>query len=89
MVNGLDTRCQRLQRGECLAKLAVDMQSACAGGLRARDDFYEGAFAAAVFTEQVVNLARVDVQRNALERMHARKTLVHALHLQKSRRGRW
>ncbi|MNU01267.1 hypothetical protein D3C72_2446110 [compost metagenome] len=58
--------------------MAADDQRAGIRRLRAGDDLDQRALAAAVFAQQVINLARHDRERDALQGVHAAETFVDA-----------
>ena len=66
--------------------LALDDDRALVRRVDAGDDLHQRALAGAVFADQGQTFARANVEVDLLERLHARKALADAGHLQKNRR---
>ena len=69
------------ERRAWLAKLdrvAVEEHAARVGTVHAGDDLDEGRFAGAVLAHQGVDLARLQVERDVIERSNARERLADA-----------
>ena len=54
----------------CATRFAVDFDRAAIRLMRAGDDFDERGFARAIFAEQRVDFARLQIERHALQRAH-------------------
>ncbi len=62
--------------------LAIDRNFAGVGALRAGQDLHERRFAGAVFADQCVHFAGLQVERNVFERANTGKRLPDAAHLE-------
>ena len=89
LVDRLDAGSQRLDGGERRMRLAFETDAAFIRRLRTRDDLDERALAAAVLAQQVIDLAALDDDIDAAQRVHAAEPLVDARQLQKRRRIRF
>ena len=81
LVNQRDACGQRILRPFNVKRLAVDQDLAAGGGIGARKDFHQRAFACAVFTHQRVDLTGKDRQIHTLERVETAKRFGNAAHL--------
>ena len=83
LVNDLDALTDGVDRMEVLVVLAVDGDRARIARIDAGDDLDQRGFAAAVFADQAVDLARLDAQIDVLQRVHAGKGFVDTGETQK------
>ena len=68
---------ERFERREPRVAHAFDHEFAFIRRLRARDDLDERALAAAVLAEQVIDLAALEREAHAAQRVHAGEALVN------------
>ena len=85
LIDGFDAGGQRLDGGKARIRAPGDDDLSFIRRLRAGDDLDQGAFAAAVFSDQMVNLTAFDRQVDAAQGVDAGETFVDAAHFEKRR----